>query len=384
MHTVENAVVNDLLCFVSTARNTFTADNIVLNVVGFYKDEDIKKAKATLYQICRETPVNRKQCASQPNPSVSHTKDIIQLFEKAEREETDLPKFLASGFMSLPPSTGFESFASVVCSLRDEITALRLEVTEVRKASEKDSKSMENVNCIIQDVAEIKLLLHSSPNRTISNQERTADGNSARAGIQPQQDSDQQDSDRNENSAARSSTTAGDRLPGSYAGAVSDSAVRQNLQRRNVQAARSTESYGLHLAPNEDYNDASEFRGSQPWQVQGGARRGRYNRAPARRINIAGTRTTTSAGLSAAPRVLDVYVGGCGLETNVDNLSSFCNEQGVNLQKCELLPSRAQWCRAYKISVDADAKDTVFSAEFWPEGIYVRRFFNARNTMPHS
>ena len=46
--------------------------------------------------------------------------------------------------------------------------------------------------------------------------------------------------------------------------------------------------------------------------------------------------------------------------------------------------SRAQWCRAYEISVDADVKDTVFSAEFWPEGIYVRKFFNARNAMPRS
>ena len=118
-----------------------------------------------------ETPVNRKQCASQLNPSVSHTKDIIQLFDKANREQTDLPKFLTSGFMSLPDSTGFESFASVVCSLCGEISALRLEVTEVRKASEKDSKSMENVNYIIQDVVETRLLLHRSINQTISNQE---------------------------------------------------------------------------------------------------------------------------------------------------------------------------------------------------------------------
>ena len=82
--------------------------------------------------------------------------------------------------------------------------------------------------------------------------------------------------------------------------------------------------------------------------------------------------------------MLDVYVGGCGLETNVDNLSSFCSEEGVHLQKCELLPSWSQWCRANKISVDEDAKETVFSAESWLVGIYVRRFLNARNAMPRS
>ena len=72
--------------------------------------------------------------------------------------------------MSLPPSTGFESFASVAWSLRDEISALRLEVTEIRKANKKDSKSIENVNCIIQDVAEVKPLLHRSIDQAISNQ----------------------------------------------------------------------------------------------------------------------------------------------------------------------------------------------------------------------
>ena len=35
IHTVENSVDNDLLSFVSTARNSFTADNTVLNVVCF-------------------------------------------------------------------------------------------------------------------------------------------------------------------------------------------------------------------------------------------------------------------------------------------------------------------------------------------------------------
>ena len=44
LHTVEKAVVNDLLCFVSRARNFFTADNILPKVAGFYKNEDTEKA----------------------------------------------------------------------------------------------------------------------------------------------------------------------------------------------------------------------------------------------------------------------------------------------------------------------------------------------------
>ena len=161
MFTVENACVNDVLCYVTSARNTLSHDDIVVNTVGFYKDDAIKKAKTVLFQICNETPINRKQCSKEPNPSVSHTKDILLLLEKVERQGTALPDFLASGYKSLPPSSGFESFAAIVCSLRDEIAALRLEVTEVRKCSEKDDRALDNVGCIIQDVAEIKLLVHN-------------------------------------------------------------------------------------------------------------------------------------------------------------------------------------------------------------------------------
>ena len=41
--------------------------------------------------------------------------------------------------------------------------ALRLEVSKVRKSNEKDMKALDNVGCITQDVAEIKLLIHNLP-----------------------------------------------------------------------------------------------------------------------------------------------------------------------------------------------------------------------------
>ena len=67
----------------------------------------------------------------------------------------------AERYVSLPPSSGYESLASLICSLRDEISALRIEVSEVRKPNENDMKALDNVGCIIQDVAVIKLLIQN-------------------------------------------------------------------------------------------------------------------------------------------------------------------------------------------------------------------------------
>ena len=62
--------------------------------------------------------------------------------------------------MSLPPSSGFDSLASILCMIRDEISALRFEVSEFRKSNEKYHKAFDIVNCVLQDVAESKGLIH--------------------------------------------------------------------------------------------------------------------------------------------------------------------------------------------------------------------------------
>ena len=52
--------VNDVLCYITTARDTLTKDNIVLNVVGFYQNEVIFFAKEEILSSCNEHLVNRK------------------------------------------------------------------------------------------------------------------------------------------------------------------------------------------------------------------------------------------------------------------------------------------------------------------------------------
>ena len=48
--------------------------------------------------------------------------------------------------MSLLPSLCFDSLASILCMMPDEISALSYEVTELKKRNEKDHKVLGNVN----------------------------------------------------------------------------------------------------------------------------------------------------------------------------------------------------------------------------------------------
>ena len=61
-------------------------------------------------------------------------------------------------------------------------------------------------------------------------------------------------------------------------------------------------------------------------------------------------------------------------QTTTDAIVDFCKDGGVEVLKCELLQSKSQWHKCFKVSVKADLRDSLLEAEFWPENIYVGKF----------
>ena len=54
----------------------------------------------------------------------------------------------------------FDAIVVVFCSLRDEVSMLRCEVTQLRETTQNDLKALEGLTCVVQDVTDIKTLLH--------------------------------------------------------------------------------------------------------------------------------------------------------------------------------------------------------------------------------
>ena len=94
--------------------------------------------------------------------------------------------------------------------------------------------------------------------------------------------------------------------------------------------------------------------------------------------NISGNREPGNGAFRGAGRVGEVFVGGCLLESTESQLTDFCRENGVTLKKCESLNSKSVWYKSYKISVDFSDRDRILSNEFWPKGIFVRKFYMPR------
>ena len=154
----DNPIINDILCYISSARDTISRDKIIINAFSYYTADDIKTAKTLICTTTGERNVKRKECASEPNVPRADMRDICTIFEKLESEGKNIPKFVAGGFMSFP-ANGFEYLAPMVCSLREEIAAMKQEITNLRAANEADVRALNNVNVIAQDVCEIKALL---------------------------------------------------------------------------------------------------------------------------------------------------------------------------------------------------------------------------------
>ena len=148
-----------MLCYLTSVRRTASKDNIVLHGVAFYTSDAFLKAKNTIYNICKQKPITRETCTSRPNPSTEDIKDILDLIDR-KPTNIELSTFVAQGHTSMPPSN-FEIIAPHMMTLRDEVSHLRIELSELRKATEKNQISFEAVCTVKQDVADIKKALQS-------------------------------------------------------------------------------------------------------------------------------------------------------------------------------------------------------------------------------
>ena len=400
MFDLENTVVNDVLCYISTARASLSRDRIVLNALAFYSDVAVRRAKDMIFDICKEKSVKRKACTSHPNPIAADLEDIYLILEKMEGLKFLLPDFVAEGYVSLPPSSGFESLASVMCSLRDEISALRLEVSEVRKSNEKDMKALDNVGCIIQDVAEIKLLIHNLPKMKVSGSapenfnsqsfsgQLMTDGSSGlhyessrhtREQIEQNvlESSDPNivipDVDIPTNSLSNNGVFPRERT---YANATVMPPVSSN-RRHSFQRGGTQGVAAMNRMATVSSNGRASFQSSR---TQGVSEQRRIMGQKPRRVNINGTKAAVSSGLTSGLRILDIFVGGCGLQTSADEISNYCRDNDVIVKKCESIETKSEWYKSYKISIDASIRDKLLDAEFWPEGIFVRKFFRPYKT----
>ena len=120
MHTINNAVINGVLCFVSTARESYNEQSIISICISFFNSDKFSKQKSIKFALTKETPTIRQG----DGKSKADINDIIQQLKKNEEESVTMPKFLADSYKSIPPSSEFQILADHIVHLMDVIHSL--------------------------------------------------------------------------------------------------------------------------------------------------------------------------------------------------------------------------------------------------------------------
>ena len=360
---LQNTILNDVLCFLYTSRDSITNEDAINMTVSFYDSEAIKEAKSKIFKICQEKYTARKASKNSPNPSIANVQDILDLFIKMEGKNFLFPSFVAKSFTSMPPP-GFTHFARILGSLRDEMTSLKEEIKQLREAREVDLKSLEDVSDVKQDIADIKVTLNSRA--PLFQRQVTAPAlKKSHVAAVPIQ-----------NQVAAVSRQCPETAPlprpvdpSQSSARISTGEPHQSDLQPTISSGEGNFTYAQAILSRQGpFNSSRQQTSSPP--------RNRHNHRSKKSMNVKGT-SESEEDLSGVPRTLDIFVGGCILDTTVNKVINHCKKRGnLSFVECDILEIRSRRSKAFKVSVLAEDRDKLLVPEFWPIGVYVQKFFD--------
>ena len=207
---------------------------------------------------------------------------------------------------------------------------MRLEISQVRESNVKDVRAMEDICCVKQDISDIKSKVCFTPTSNVGEQSTNEISNSNQCLLPTYANIVRE---KPENGIQHSN---GNVEPGIAPGDVPPTRRSSQSQQR----------FRASVAPQHARGGGNQSqRGRGP---HGGSqvRQQRY-----RVVNITGTRQQSDTGLTGVERIMEVFVGGCSVDSSSETIKTYCVSLGVEPKKLEELPTKCEWYKAYKISI---------------------------------
>jgi hypothetical protein len=86
-----------------------------------------------------------------------------------------------------------------------------------------------------------------------------------------------------------------------------------------------------------------------------------------------------------ADRPLDLYVGQCDLETTSEELVAYCKDVfEITIKEATELPSKSKYYKSFKLSMSYYDREILLDSNWWPTGVYIRKFYNSRNNYTYN
>ena len=368
-------LVSEVLMYAKHHRHAATRDNITKIMAAFFNIDELKEAKDKLWEAFAAVgllgdKMNRRG-SSNRSEHMAVCDDILEALCKLESENIDF-KCYACRWDRIPKSSP-ETACNVMLSERLAAVEAMLKVhnqnlSELRSDVMKHESALEKVEGI---------------SSTRSNENEVAALPVARSGASGDTGAVDEEDDvlvaggeqGDEHGAVGGQSVVNDDEIRSMSPVPRNSRSQANQVRNIIHNDTSRVGSFAGLARSLDDNS---FR--QPSHV---IRRNKKNQNRIQRQTNSNTRdnnrlvgtSTTSEGLTAAPTPSrDFFVWRVHKSVTVEKMSNFVKKKGVQCRNMVKTSHKESVNASFKVSVALDDVAKIFNADFWPKGIYVRKW----------
>ena len=163
MANSSNLVLNNVLCYITSALDSKTNECIIDCCLPFYNFSQIKEARDLLVSH------SKYKCLSNGHRGNKSTKtilnEILDSLSYCKDNQVDLPTFVANSYNSMPPVSGYELICGTLSALIEEIYLLKDEIRSMKHNVELNGKCSDTIsikNDLIQIEKSLRDLNHES------------------------------------------------------------------------------------------------------------------------------------------------------------------------------------------------------------------------------
>ena len=362
MPSIDDAVINSVLCYISTARHAYTEQTLQSVCLSFYSGDQLSEAKDVLFKTSGETLTHRRG----ESKSKADLQDIISLFRRLDEEGVILPKFLAETYRGMPPASGFEVLADHMVSLLSEMSELRHEISSIKQHRFNSDEIIE----IKEELYDVKSLLMKSNNSSRSEQRSSEEKRSKTyaESLKDIQGRKKPPVKKLTENCEQIRVTADCRANGLSTSPVRTGASINDTNGRGyitdvVSTARSN-----HVLPQR----TDDQENLQKWHPVRNRRK---------RDVIKGEKKVDGLFKSARQSV-ELYVGRCDKSVSINDIEKYIiDEIGVDVLSCRCISQETANMKSFRVNVGVEYKDKLLNPSEWPENICVRKYFFSRNNV---
>ena len=375
-----NIVINNLLCYISTARHAISKEQIISCCWSFYDLNIVKEAKEILFAANNDKPVRRRG-----DVALKHElEDIYDKFVKYDECNIPLPKFVADNYSAMPPTSGYELIGSTIVNLINEIAALKEEIKEVKNNNFLNDILCNDVKNMKDDIMEInnnmrnlKMQFFEKEIRRLSNVETLKKCNDIESFTSSAPTLSQFDHGSSAEAHPLSSSNSEPSPLNLDVNTRTFDCSYSDATKRNVSLPRHSMAKNTMINYKSAEIVSSSSRGNQP-DEDGFQLVSKNNRKNKSKYGIVGNKVTGS--IKCAIRNYDLYLGNCDLDIEENDIIKYVKDEcNIDILYCNQLSTSSEYSKSFKLTTSLNDRDILLNPELWPKGIVCRKFYNSKS-----